>query len=356
MVAAVIGLVVLPGAPAGATPTYSTSTTVCTVTDPRINEGSGMVLRGDGFDVINDGGDVVQVFHLDRACAVTGLTTASLDPFDTEDLATGPDGRLWVGDIGDNDQKRESVAVEIIDGTVEDASGSALLRRFTYPDGPHDAEALIVDPAGRIVIVTKEFLGGSGVYSSTDPVDVSPDGSSDPVALVKVGVLQLEVTNTPGGPIGLAGNLTVTGAATTADHSLVALRTYTDAYVWSVPAISSIAQTLTDDAPVRSALPEQPQGEAIALAGDGTMYLYGEGVGQQIVGLAPTGEAPPASGTSRPTTVPATPSAEPDARNAAGGSTGQVIGIGAVAAVALAVLVLMVIRRPSRRRRTERPD
>ena len=31
---------------------------------------------------------------------------------------------------------------------------------FVYPDGPHDAEALIVDPSsGELFIVTKEALG-----------------------------------------------------------------------------------------------------------------------------------------------------------------------------------------------------
>ena len=35
---------------------------------------------------------------------------------------------------------------------------------MTYPDGPHDAESLLLAPDGTPYIVTKEVLGDSGVY------------------------------------------------------------------------------------------------------------------------------------------------------------------------------------------------
>ena len=42
--------------------------------------------------------------------------------------------------------------------------GSATLYRLTYPDGPHDAEALLLAPDGTPYIVTKEIAGRERVY------------------------------------------------------------------------------------------------------------------------------------------------------------------------------------------------
>ncbi len=54
----------------------------------------------------------------------------------------------------------------LADRTVE-----ARWYRFTYPDGPHDAEALLVHPrSGRFLVVTKD-VAGAGVYRAPrDPV------------------------------------------------------------------------------------------------------------------------------------------------------------------------------------------
>ena len=53
--------------------------------------------------------------------------------------------------------------------------------RFTYPDGPHDAEALLVDPRdGRIWIATKDVFGG-GLYRAPS---LSADRSRNELELV----------------------------------------------------------------------------------------------------------------------------------------------------------------------------
>ena len=88
---------------------------MCQVSDARIIEGSGLVVRPDGLDVVNDSGDAVVIYHLDKTCQVSGQTIANPDPLDAEDLVLGLDGNLWVADLGDNNAVRESVAVEIVD-------------------------------------------------------------------------------------------------------------------------------------------------------------------------------------------------------------------------------------------------
>ncbi len=50
------------GAPGAlAAPAYAPGSDVCQVTDPPIGEGSGLLVRPNGCDVINDSGDQVEV-------------------------------------------------------------------------------------------------------------------------------------------------------------------------------------------------------------------------------------------------------------------------------------------------------
>ena len=192
----------------------------CTVDDSRLVELSGLVTDDRGLWAMADSGERVQVHRLDpTTCAVVETRTDDIDPSDAEDLASGPDGSLWVGDIGDNDRVRRTVAVVVLP-----VAGDAALHRLFYPDGPHDAEALLVDPLGRPVVVTKEVERPAGVYRT----EARPDGVG-PTPLVRVGELTLPTSDTPGGPIGRLGSRVVTGAAATRDGSIVALRSYTDA-------------------------------------------------------------------------------------------------------------------------------
>ncbi|MGI5129201.1 hypothetical protein ACQEVB_20515 [Pseudonocardia sp. CA-107938] len=239
---------------------------LCTVTDKRLDELSGLVVDGSGaMWAIADSGRRVIAYRIDRAtCAVAGTRTASIDPRDAEDLALGPDGALWVGDIGDNDRVRDTVAVIVLP-----TQGTPQLRRLTYPDGPHDAEALLVDAAGRPVIVTKEGAFGTGVYRTAEP----PTGLG-PTPLVRLGTVTLPASDGTSGPLGGVGSRLVTGAAATADGRVVALRSYTDAWLYAVRD-GDIAAALTGPA-VRVPLPDEPQGEAIAFGADGTLYSSGE--------------------------------------------------------------------------------
>lgn len=267
-------------------PAHADATTICTVTDPRITEGSGLVAVADGYRIVNDGGDQVVVYRLDASCALTGTTTAAVDPNDVEDLAIGPDGTLWLADIGDNNAWRSTVAVI----AVPDQPGAvpAVLRRLQYPDGPHDAESMIVDDAGRAVIMTKTFSGLVAIYRS-EPLDRSTSASPDPQPLGKIGEIQIQQTGTPGGPIGPPlNNLMATGAARCG--AAVALRTYTDAYVWRG---ADPAEAITATSAAVVALPAQAQGESIAFTPDcGSLVVHGEGLSVPIeLVLAPAASA-----------------------------------------------------------------
>jgi sugar lactone lactonase YvrE len=253
-----------PGNPAGTVASAGNGSVSCTITDPRITESSGLVAAGGQLFTVNDGGSQLAVYVLDRSCRVVRVIRGAIDPFDVEDLARTADGTLWLADIGDNLRQRSTVAIELLSSS---GPAAARLYRFRYPDGAHDAEALLVDHAGTPFIVTKEALGVSSVY-----IPQTAPSTASVTPLRKVATVRMGLTGVPGGPAGPVGQLMVTGGAVSAAGDRLALRTYTDAYVWSAPD-GDLLRALRSGQPTRIPLPPTRQGEAIAFSPDGKTLL-----------------------------------------------------------------------------------
>lgn len=257
--------------------------TLCTIRDPRIPESSGLAASADRLWTVNDGGRRLEVFELDRSCRVLRTIRAGIDPYDVEDLARAADGTLWLADIGDNSLNRSTVALERIR-----PDGSATLFRLTYPDGPHDAESILLAPSGRILIASKEPLTAN-VYEPAG--DLS---ATRPTALRQVASIGFLPTGTPGGPAGTAGQVLATGGAVAPDGHSVVLRTYTDAYVWSAPD-GDLIGALKSGNRRRIALPPTAQGEGVTFSADGRSLLTStEGIPGAVQEI-PLGGATPAS-------------------------------------------------------------
>lgn len=257
-------------APAPATAQAPAPERVCSLADDDLAEVSGLAADDRHWYAVNDGGTSLEIHVLDHECTVVDVLENDTDPYDVEDLALAPDGTFWLADTGDNDKDRDTVAVHAVR-----PDGSAELYRLTYPDGAHDAEALLLDRSGTPHIITKNVLGASAVYrpaaALTEP---------GPTPLEKVGELSVTATDTPGGPVGTASSVLVTGAASSADGTVVAVRTYTDAYLYAVPDGDVVAALRS--APVRVPLPNEAQGEAIAFQPDGTLVSVSEGVASPV--------------------------------------------------------------------------
>ncbi|MFE9745805.1 LPXTG cell wall anchor domain-containing protein [Saccharothrix saharensis] len=315
---------------------------VCAVTDPRLEELSGLASDGARLFAVNDSDNGrLQVQVLDRTCAITRTITAPNNPFDVEDLALSPDGTLWAADTGDNGKTRETVALHAVS-----PDGSARLHRLTYPDGKHDAEALLIDGSGIPHIVTKETIGSALVYRPASAL--SEDA---PTPLEQVARVSISTTDTPGGPLqNSVVTRLVTGGAMARDGRVAALRTYTDAYLFPVPD-GDLAKALEGE-PVRVPLAGEAQGEAIAFDPDGTLLSASEfgTAGTSSTLRAVAGAAalavPPAPTTT--TTSADAPAAADDTTPPTGDtrSPWPVVGGGAVALVLVGALV-----RRSRRRR-----
>jgi hypothetical protein len=251
-------------------PPHRTGPVLCTRLRPRVTgrvdtpaatELSGLVQsrkRPGVFWTHNDSGDRARIFavagdgKLLAEVAVTGAVNV-----DWEDIAAGPEG-LYIGDVGDNAAARDAVTVYItpeprLDGGPPPATTAARQLTLRYPDGPHDAEALLVDPAsGAIVIVTKDFRGTGSVY-------VADPGS---------GTLRRS------GKLSLGDFEAVTAGDVSSNGRIVALRTYDQAFVWSRRRGQSLASALRRRPCAASAnlLDEEGQGEALALSPTGNAF------------------------------------------------------------------------------------
>ncbi len=145
------------------------------MTSPRITELSGLVasrLQPGLFLAHNDSGDLPTLFTLGLDGAlVAEHEVEGATAFDWEDIAAGPceaGSCVFIGDIGDNEKKRAEIVVYRVDeaalvGGTGKVKAEAL--RAVYPDGPHDAEALLADPAsGDLLVFTKQQSGPTQVF------------------------------------------------------------------------------------------------------------------------------------------------------------------------------------------------
>jgi hypothetical protein len=278
MVCAIFTVFVLPMAPAAAAQNGTIGRPACQavgalVRVPELPEGSGIAAskRSPGrFWAHNDSGEPV-LFALDAKGAVLGrVRVPGVKVGDWEAIAVGPcpaGSCIYVGDIGDNDAERGDIVIhrfpepENASGTV---SGAEALR-VRYPDGPHNAETLLVTPKGDMLIVTK---GGTGLYR------VPPNAK--PGATV---TLQL-VGRPKGGETAVRER--ITDGAVSPSGAWTALRTNTAVLLYRTADL--LAGDWHEAARVSLNSLNEPQGEGIGFADDTSVYLVGEGGGKSRPG------------------------------------------------------------------------
>lgn len=228
-------------------------------TDPAIDESSGLVDLGSTVLTVNDSGDDPVVYVVDVATGDTvGRTTYSADDVeDVEALAPGPDGSVWVADIGDNRAHRVSVAVyRLPPVTPGDRTVEAERYELVYRGGPTDAETLLVHPrTGRLYVVGKGLFGGR-VFRA--PEELRTDRPNE---------LR---------PVGRVGGL-VTDGAFLPDGRHVVLRDYADATVYRLEPWERVAALR---------MPRQQQAEGLAVRPSGEEVLVSsEGERQKVVSV-----------------------------------------------------------------------
>ncbi|MDT5106583.1 MAG: hypothetical protein QOI25_4096 [Mycobacterium sp.] len=295
-------------------------TTVLTIHDPRISESSGLVRSVRHPTLLwthNDGGSTAEIYGINsKGRTVAQITLRGIDPYDPEAISRGKDSKgrpaIFLGDIGDNGERRRNVSVFRV--TEPKSLGRRTIKptwfRFKYEDGPHDAEALLIDPRdGRLWIATKSLSNG-GLYVAPRKLVTQSHGINRLRRVADVPPLTTDATFLPNGKF--------------------VLRTYSSGFLYDAPG--QLREELT--------LPIQPQAESVAY--DGKRLLLGsEGPHSLVLAVAlPSG----ALGESTPTPTPsATATSRPF--SLVGGSFGlDAIARVLIAMVAASMLVFIVAR------------
>ena len=288
--------------------------------DPEIVESSGLAVVAGLVVTTNDSGDSGRVFTVDPGTGDTvGTTQWTSEVADVEALAPGPEGTVWVADIGDNAVERESVSVSRVPVGPDDTSAEVPSYELVYPDGPHDAESLLAHPrTGRLWVVTKEVFGGT-FYAA--PEALSADG---PNRLQRIGRV--------GEAFALA-----TDAAFFPDGRHLIVRGYTAAAIYEFPSLTEVA---TVD------LPRQQQGEGIAVDDEGRVLLSSEGVHSDVLRLRLPRDvlAPPPAPTDTPSEEPSPPATPSPGETSTTTETDQPMWPWLVAGLVGVAMVVVLLR------------
>lgn len=257
-----------------AAPVFSNGNNVGTVSISGLVECSGIVASRNNSNVLwvhNDSNDSARLFALDtqgRRLGTYNLTGASHT--DYEDIGIGPGpltnvSYLYVGDIGDNGESRGSIRVYQIPEpavysrqyTNPPTVGVKGVRSITlnYPDSPHNAESLFIDPwTGDLFIVTKEITT-SRIYSTTQ----AALNSGTNVILTFVRNLTFDIPS--------SADISPSGRE-------IIIRQEEFARLWTRTNGQSISNALAT-APVAIPVigtPTEPNGEAVAFDANGNGY------------------------------------------------------------------------------------
>jgi len=182
------------------------------------------------------------------------ITIRSAINRDWEDIATGNGpaagtNYIYLADIGDNNKVYTQYLIYRFPEPLATTDTVSVYDeiRFQYPDGSHDAEAILVDNSSKdIYIITKQDAL-SRIYKLVYPQNT---------AAVNVAVYMGA----------LAFNGVVSAAGSRAGDELL-IKTYTSLYYWKKAASESIEQVLNKN-PVALAYQQEPQGEAVCFKND----------------------------------------------------------------------------------------
>ena len=217
----------------------------------------------------NDSGQPV-LYALDARGAVTGrlqLTGATVE--DWEAIAVGrcaAGSCIYIADIGDNDAARKRITVYRVPEPADGNGAVAVTDVFhaTYPDGAHDAEALLVGSDGRLHVVTKGETGPIALYRF-------------PSELRSGATHQLERVGAPAAKKPAASGR-ITDGSVSPNGEWVVLRTQSSVTFYR--AADLLAGQWREASRVDLAPLKEPQGEGIAFGNDSTVFVAGEGGGK----------------------------------------------------------------------------
>lgn len=256
--------------------------------DPAMNETSGIAashINKNIFYVHNDSGDTSRFFAItpngdlkETFYYKKDTTQKHVDLLDCEDIAVGPGvekdkSYIYLGDIGDNSANRGFITVyrfeePVVNGTKTVSSIKADAINLKYPDGAHDAEALMIDPVDKLLYIITKREDSVGVY--TAPLNAS---------LKEITVMQkrtnLHFSGLPLFKWITAGDISV-------DGNKILIKSYQKVYYWKRNKDEPVWKTLQRK-PAELHYSIEKQGEAIGFTlNEKGYYTVGEGKNASI--------------------------------------------------------------------------
>ncbi|ASU34168.1 hypothetical protein [Mucilaginibacter xinganensis] len=214
----------------------------------------------------NDSGNLNQIYLTDGSGADRGtITLTPVGNRDWEDIAVGPGpvagvNYIYVGDIGDNRSVYSSVFVYRF--PEPDLKGAASpyiaaisnvdIIELKYPTGPCNAETLMVDPLTKDIYIASKSSNLSQIFVARYPQSITS-------ATVMTPVVQLFFNKATSGDI-------------SADGSEILLRSNELIWYWKLASGVTVSAGLLTQPQRAPYFNNEPQGEGICFAADGSGY------------------------------------------------------------------------------------
>jgi hypothetical protein len=249
---------------------FSTEPTMATVAPNAIDEASGIAHSRSMPGMLwvqQDSGAPAEVALLGQDGKVQGkLAIPGATNRDWEDLAIGPGPQtgltyLYIGEIGDNNAQYGQYTVYRLPEprNLTDAVSGVERINFRYPDGPRDAETLMLDPQTKDLYVVSKNEAKVRLYRLP-----YPQSTTDVMTAEALGELPIDGTQL---------QTKVTGGCISADGSEILLRSYLFVYYWSRSSTQSVADAMQRTTARELVHRLEPQGEAICFARDSQGYF-----------------------------------------------------------------------------------
>jgi hypothetical protein len=247
------------------------------IQSPQITEASGLVASRKNTGVLwthNDNGPACVYAITPEGKLLGTYNLAGARVHNWEDIAIGPGQEpnidyLYVGDIGDNNAKRKNVVIYLVEEPNVDANQTPVNAtlsgveemKLAYPDGPRDAETLLLDPFSKdIYIISKESV--SKVYRAAYPSSPKGYAGTRPQSITAKTTLEY-VAKLPWG--------TATGGDISPDGNMIIVRNYLSASVWMRPKEGQLWGAFGGNE-CKAPLILESQGEAICFDTNGSGY------------------------------------------------------------------------------------
>lgn len=241
---------------------------------PRLREASGVTTssRPGVFWTHNDSGDEPVLYATDTLgrdlgrVRVRGALAVDWESIDAGPCVVRPGRCLYIGDTGDNRSRRVRIVIYRIPEPEPPAAANDTLRVvdvldtliLRYPDGPRDAEALMVTSGGHLLIVCKSRSAPARAYRVDLRVRASRMTDMGPVPVT----------------VSLPRGRLITGGAVSPDGRWLVLRTYVSLHFFR---LGSDARMQPVSGPEGIPIPVvEAQGEGITFDGPAHLVLVSE--------------------------------------------------------------------------------